>query len=1054
MTTGTELTTVSAAGMLALPEELTRQFYDWERRGRGWQVWEYPVALEPPFRPCFYYLPDAPADEEAGRRHTWLSRLTRNLLGRGKRNEPIEPAFILPEPEPEFVSEDGEIVEYEVTLPASADVDKSVSEQLILNLSYCVGPIGYEVVGAADGIYLQYACQERDVALLEQQLHAHLPEAVIRQRNKGLERAWRESRGRESVVVDFGLCHEFVRPLRTFRTFAADPFTGIAAALSRLRSGEIGIFQILFAPTRAPWAQNVFYAVTDTEGGSFFADAPEMPTLAREKISLPLYATVIRVAAKSSSYDRSMEIARGLGSALAQFGNPGSNELIPLSNDEYPDRLHERDLLTRQSRRSGLILNSDELVCIAHPPSAAVQVPKLNRIVERTKAAPAISQNHALVLGENAHNGQSTRVTLNDDQRCKHMYVVGASGTGKSTFLLNLITQDIEAGRGIAVLDPHGDLIDETLARIPESRQQDVVLFDPSDSEFPIGFNILSAHSELEKTLIASDLVSVFQRLSTSWGDQMTTVFNNAILAMLESRDGGTLGDLRRFLVEKPFRERFLETVTDSELVYYWRKEFPMLSGRPQVPILTRLDAFLRPKPIRHMVAQKTNKLDFADIMNTSMIFLAKLAQGAIGEENSHLLGTLLVSKIHQITLSRQEMQAAQRRPFFMYIDEFQNFITPSMSAILSGVRKYRLGLVLAHQELRQIEKRDSEVASAALANPYTRVCFRVGDSDARKLAEGFRYFEASDLQDLSTGQAVCRIERADYDFNLSTPMAARMSDAIRDRRHGQIRALSRGRYGTPRGEVEAALERERPAPVWPYTPEREAEKPARSETLAPAEVDPETGRQESEPPAANHTVESTATSEKELVAEPKRPRTLRPVTPPAPMGKGGQQHKYLQNLIKRWAEGMGYRASIEKQIQGGNGSVDVVLEKGNVSIAIEVSVTTTSDHEVGNIQKCLAEPFTHICFVATDAKKLASVTRAVEPVLNAPDRSRLRLCAIDDLFAFIEQLESQNATTTKNVRGYKVKVNYAPVGTDEDKKARRKTVAQVIAKAIRKGKT
>lgn len=367
------------ATVLALPEELTRQFYAWERRGRGWQVWEHRVELEPPFRPCYYYLPNSEPDEDAGRRHTWLSRLTQQLFGAGRPNghrvesEPSVP----PEPEPEYVLDEEAIVEYEVTLPSSTEVDKSTVEQLLLNLSYCSGPIAFEVVGTSKGIHIQYACQQRDAAQLGQQLQAHLPEAVIRERERGLADLWRSGAGHESVVVDFGLSQEFVRPLRTFRSFAADPFTGIVAALSNLRENEVGVFQVLFAPTRFPWAQNVFYAVTDTEGGSFFADAPEMPALAREKISLPLYAAVIRVAAVSLSHGRSMEIARGVGSALTQFDNPASNELIPLANDEYPDHLHERDLLARQSRRSGMILNTDELVCIAHPPSAAVNIPKL-----------------------------------------------------------------------------------------------------------------------------------------------------------------------------------------------------------------------------------------------------------------------------------------------------------------------------------------------------------------------------------------------------------------------------------------------------------------------------------------------------------------------------------------------------------------------------------------------------------------------------------------------------------------------------------------------------
>jgi energy-coupling factor transporter ATP-binding protein EcfA2 len=294
-----------------------------------------------------------------------------------------------------------------------------------------------------------------------------------------------------------------------------------------------------------------------------------------------------------------------------------------------------------------MLLNCDELLSIAHLPSASARSAKLKREERRTKTPPALALGHALSLGENYHAGKSVQVTLGPNERVRHLHLIGASGSGKSTLLLNMIVQDIRNGEGSVVLDPHGDLIDQILGHVPEERVRDVVLLDPSDEGYPIGFNILSAHSELERNLLASDLVSVFRRLSTSFGDQMNTVLANAIMAFLESTEGGTLSDLRRFLVEREFRERFLATVRDPEIVYYWQKEFPLLTGKPQGPILTRLDTFLRPKMIRHMVSQKENRIDCGAIMNGRRILLVKLAQGLIGEENSYLLGTLIVSMLN-----------------------------------------------------------------------------------------------------------------------------------------------------------------------------------------------------------------------------------------------------------------------------------------------------------------------------------------------------------------------------------------------------------------------
>jgi hypothetical protein len=353
-------------------------------------------------------------------------------------------------------------------------------------------------------------------------------------------------------------------------------------------------------------------------------------------------------------------------------------------------------------------------------------------------------------------------------------------------------------------------LIDAILQRIPPERADDVVLLDPADEDFPVGFNILSAHSELEKNLLASDLVAVFRRLSTSWGDQMNAVLGNAIIALLESNRGGTLIDLRRFLVEPAFRREFLSTVQDQDVIYYWMKEFPLLSGRPQGPVLTRLDTFLRPKVVRYMVGQKDSRLDFADVMDRGKIFLARLSHGAIGEENAHLLGTLLVSKFHQVVLGRQRIAETERRYFWLYVDEFQNFATPSMAAILSGARKYRLGLILAHQELHQLASKAPEVASAVAANPFTRVCFRLGDDDAKKLATGFVSFEAIDLQNLSTGEAICRVERAELDFNLRTAPLSEVDERTVASVRQQAVMLSRKKYAVAREEVEAELLRSR----------------------------------------------------------------------------------------------------------------------------------------------------------------------------------------------------------------------------------------------------
>ncbi len=1010
---------------LTREERLTAQFYDWERRGRGWQLWSYPVELEPPFRPFFYhYVDPGPAVDDA-RKPTFLSSFIDGILRRGPGPVPPPPLEEEPESEPEPFCDDGAILEFQVALPAGTKVAKEAAERLLTSLTYASRPIGFEVVGVKDVIHTQFACAENDRALLTQQIAAHFPESVVTEREEFLAGQW--DREKPSVIIDFGLSREYMIPLRTVRGFEIDPLIGIMGALAGLREGETGLLQLLFQATRSPWAESMVRAAMNDEGKSFFPDAPEMVAQTREKVAQPLYAVVLRVAAQADTKARAWEIVRAMGGSLTQFTNPTNNELIPLANDGYDEADHAADVCNRTTHRSGMLLNADELASLAHLPSASVRVSQLKREDARTKAAPQIVQGHSFILGENTYAGKSVPVTLSAEQRSQHCYMIGASGTGKSTLLLNLILQDIERGEGVAVLDPHGDLIDEILGRIPERRHGDVVLLDPSDEAYPVGFNVLKAHSEVEKNLLGSDLVAVFRRLSTSWGDQMTSVLGNAVLAFLENTEGGSLVDLRRFLVDIGFRAKFLKTVRDPEIVYYWEKSFPLLVGKPQGPILTRLDTFLRPKLIRYMVAQKENRFDLGTVMNEGKIFLAKLSQGAIGEENAYLLGSLLVSKFHQLALSRQEIAVALRRNFYLYIDEFHNFVTPSMASILSGARKYRLGLILAHQELQQLVSRDADVASAVIANPYTRICFRLGDYDAKRLADGFSYFESKDLQNLQVGEAICRVERAEFDFNLKTHRLPAVESAAEQCR-ARIIALSRERYAMPRADVEAALAPAELAPV--DVPSASAPRPRES---VPSQVPfaPSPRAAQPSPPS------------------PPPARTKVASVPPSE-GRGGPQHKYLQELVKRWASGKGYKTTVEKQILDGLGSVDVALEKEGISIACEITVTTTVEHEIGNIQKCLAAGFGYVTLITPDRKVIAKARDAVNAALGAAESKRVRILTPEDFFAFVESLEADAAGRVETVRGYKVKVAYQPIAEGEQK-ARKQAISEVIYGALKK---
>src|SRR5579885_1455808 len=393
-------------------EQLTADFYAWEQRGRGWQVWPYPVVLEPPFRPFFGHLIDQPPARDDARKPTVLSsivdRIKGAFSGRPAHSDWINtvPDEALEEPEPEVALGTTELVEIRITLPQHAKVTPTVTEQFLLSLAYCSNPLSFEVVGLPQATLVQIACHESDAGQVRKQLRAHFPDSSLGETRDFLKKRWRTNLHR--LIVDFGLAHEFMRPLRAFPSFEVDPLIGVTGALEDVADGECALLQVLLEPAREPWTESILRSVTDWEGKPFFADAPEMVPLAREKVDRPLFAAVVRVAAQSPLPDRVQELVRALGAALAPLGSPGSNELIPLINRGYDYDLHEEDLLLRCSHRSGMILNSAELVSLVHPPSVAVRAEKLAREARKTKAAPAVAQGHALVLGENIHQGKMT----------------------------------------------------------------------------------------------------------------------------------------------------------------------------------------------------------------------------------------------------------------------------------------------------------------------------------------------------------------------------------------------------------------------------------------------------------------------------------------------------------------------------------------------------------------------------------------------------------------------------------------------------------------------
>jgi len=1018
-----------------LDEIISAQFARWEQRARGWRVWPEPVRPEPPFEEFTgYALSPAQPLQDDGRKPGLLASLFDQIE---KKLNPAPPVIVddVVEPEPLPVEEALDS-EFAVSLPASLAIDDAVLRAFFDSLAVCSEPTCFEVFARNESVIFQFASCASDASSLRRQLRAFFPEIVFIERQNFLSDAWIETEG-TSFVVDFGLANEFMLPLET--DYRLDPLVGLVGALSSLRSDELAVFQVLFQPARHSWGNSIWRSVTDRSGKNLFLNQPQLITGTKQKVTASFFGVSVRAAAKAPEFDDAALILRNVAFALRAFTRLDGNRLIPLHNDEYGFEEHEEDLLRRVSRRGGMLLNREELAGFVHFPSDEVQSPKLGRQRVSAKAAPpCVTNTKGVLLGLNESAGKVSEVRLWSEQRVRHCHIIGASGTGKSTLLLQMIAQDIEAGEGVGILDPHGDLIDQIVARIPEDRIDDVVLLNPSDEEFPIGFNVLSSHSSLEKSLLASDLVSIFRRFSTSWGDQLNSVFANAVNAFLESERGGTLSDLRRFLLDARYREEFLESVRDPEIVFYWRKAFPQLGGNKSIgPVLTRLEMFLSPKPIRYMVSQKQNRLDFADILNSRKIFLAKLSQGQVGKENAFLLGSLLVSKFQQLAMGRQSLDARARSDFWFYLDEFQNFICPSMSEILTGARKYRVGLVLAHQELHQLQ-RDADVASAVIGNTGTRIVFRVGDADAQALAKGFASFESRDLQNLEVGQAVCRVERADFDFNLSVPIPPDVDRAHASAMCARVTTRSREKYASSRADVEAALAR-----AVPDEPRAEKKRVA-VERPAPTVF-----------PAPTPTLVVTPVPPPETPAPEPKPVVAASAEESHEPGRGGAQHKTIQNRIKEAAQTLGFLAKAEGEVLDGKGSADLALKNSQRTIACEITVTTTVDHEFGNIVKCLKEGFSHVAMISTEPEKLEHIRRKVDGSVPKADAERVAYYSVDAFLEYLKRTADSDAAASKPPqqdlkRGYKVR-RHGPDLSPAEAKQREDAAVKMIAEAIKR---
>ncbi|MFZ5425246.1 MAG: type IV secretory system conjugative DNA transfer family protein [Patescibacteria group bacterium] len=552
--------------------------------------------------------------------------------------------------------------------------------------------------------------------------------------------------------------------------------------------------------------------------------APEKPELTgseevmveaiETKLEKMGFEVSIRILASSNSQERSKNLVRSFSASMRQFSTSNLNSFI--TNHEVSNSLAFEKYKARTfSTENSYVLNITEMASIFHLPTSNVETPNMSWIYSKKGEPPShLPTENCCYIGRTTYRGQSIAFGIDNTtgDRLRHMYLIGKTGVGKSTLFETMITQDIYNGFGVGVLDPHGELIDHVLEYIPDHRLKDVIIVDPSDTAYPVGINLLEIEDQSQKNLMASALVSAIKvHFEYSWGPRLEYLLNYAILTLLEV-PGTTMLSITRLLGDMNYQKYILHYIKDPVVLEFWEKEYAAMRGNAKLateavaPIQNKINRFLASTTIRNILGQPKSTINIWDAMNTGKILLLNLSKGKVGEDNANLLGALLVSRIQFMALQRAKLAPEQRREFYLYVDEFQNFATGSFESILSESRKYKLGLYLTHQYTSQLP---DYLLSAVLGNVGTIAAFGLGASDARLLANEFApQFTPNDIISLDKYNMYIKMV---INGTTSLPFSAKSVPPFVPRsatNRERALQLSRQNYGTDRRIVEERIRR------------------------------------------------------------------------------------------------------------------------------------------------------------------------------------------------------------------------------------------------------
>lgn len=698
-----------------------------------------------------------------------------------------------------------------IKIPSSNEQKETAMEAFLRSLHRVLpnnSPISLEMASKNQFLKFYIVLPKHQKNLIESQLYAQYPDAEIEEAEDYLP-----SFERNTIVEQLYFKRSSINPLNTYHDLSEDLLKTLSAVLAKAEPEEEICLQLVLKRVGSRFWERGFDALRFKLFGQKYAGEENKQTLAYWKISQDVYLGKLRL----TYVARDLSVAKTKLSAIL-----GLFKVIKSANNELRKKrfeLEENVPLAFKGRvfEKGDMWTCAELATIYHFPYKGTVVSNIVDTTSKRAPAPDILPFRGLVdpkevsfFGETNFRNEKKIFGIKRIDRRRHLYIVGKTGSGKSKLLELLLISDIFSGQGCCLIDPHGDLAEETLKFVPRERIKDVVYVNPADKDYPIGFNPLEPVEDYEtRQHLSTFFISIFKKLfAAGWNQRMEHLIRYITLALLETPDSNVLG-IPRMLADTPFRQRVIMQIKDPVVKGFWTNEFSasaeQYSREAIVPILNKVGQFIANPVVRNMIGQRKNALDFGKFMNEGKIVFLNISKGRLGDDNTALLGAMFITKIQQAALARAKVPEDQRRDFYFYVDEFQNFATEAFSTILSEARKYHLDLTIAHQYIAQLPE---DVKATAFGNVGSLIVFPVGGDDAAYLAKEFTpIFSAEDLINLNVREMYIKMS---VDGKLTKPFSAR-TITVPNPQFGFTREIlshSRLTYGKNRVSVENEIRR------------------------------------------------------------------------------------------------------------------------------------------------------------------------------------------------------------------------------------------------------